>query len=464
MAFGVSCFAFCSMKFFGCQVSPAGGGAGGGHCIQLIYKLQNMKEITSAEFDSEVLQADKVVLDFYSNECPPCEALAPKFESLAAIYGEDIKFLKIFRQQNRDLADRLNVQSSPTLLFFDKGKETGIRLTGGIKRSEIVHNLNSMIPAEKATQIKNSLKPFTTSYDVAIIGSGPGGMTAGLYLCQARVNTVLIDTGLPGGHVSLTHQISNYPGFIDPQPGYLLSHNMSEQTKKCGTIFKVAVDVTKVDLQKKEIIIDEFETLKPRKIIIATGTSPNYLNVPGEKEFKGQGISYCATCDAKYYADKEVIVIGGGNSAVEEAEFITKFATKVTVVHQFDKFQANKQAQEKLLANPGVEVLFSHEPRGFSRQGEKMLVKVENLKTHEIKDLVTDGIFIFVGLKPNIDLFGGKLELDNWGYLKTDEDMRTSIPDVYAVGDVRSKKYRQITTAIADGTIAAISITKELDT
>ena len=422
-----------------------------------------MKEIVSADFETEVLQTGKVVIDFYSSECPPCEALTPKFESLATLYGNDIKFLKVFRQQNRDLAERLGVFSSPTLIFFDKGHEVGIRLSGGIKRSEILYNLNSMLPIEKVTAIKSRIKSFTTPYDVAIIGSGPGGLTAGLYLCQARINTVLIDTGLPGGHVSLTHQVSNYPGFIDPQPGYLLSHNMSEQTKKCGSVFKVAVDVTKVDLQKKEIVIDEYETIRAKKIIIATGTSPNYLNIPGEKEFKGQGISYCATCDAKYYGDKEVVVVGGGNSAVEEAEFISKFATKITMVHQFDKFQANKQAQEKLLANPRVEVLFRHEPRSFARRGDKIVVVVENLQNGEMKDLVTDGVFIFVGLKPNIDLFGGKLELDDWGYLKTDEDMRTNLKDVYAVGDVRSKKYRQITTAIADGTIAAINITRELD-
>lgn len=422
-----------------------------------------MKEITSADFETEVLQADKAVLDFYSTECPPCEALAPKFESLSAIYGRDIKFIKVFRQKNRDLAERLGVQSSPTLIFFDRGKETGIRLTGGIKRSEILYNLNSMIPSEKAARIKSTMKPFTSSYDVAIIGSGPGGLTAGLYLCQARINTVLIDTGLPGGHVSLTHQVSNYPGFIDPQPGYLLSHNMSEQTKKCGTAFKVAVDVTQVDLDKKEIVIDEYEKVKAKKIIIATGTSPNYLNVPGEKEYKGKGISYCATCDAKYYAEKEVIVIGGGNSAVEEAEFITRFAAKVTVIHQFDKFQANKQAQEKLLANPRVSVLFNHEPRAFVRHDDKMVVTAEDLKTGKVKKMVTDGVFIFAGLNPNIDLFGSKLDLDKWGYLKTDEDMQTNLRDIYAVGDVRSKKYRQITTAIADGTIAAISITRDLD-
>jgi thioredoxin reductase (NADPH) len=133
------------------------------------------------------------------------------------------------------------------------------------------------------------------------------------------------------------------------------------------------------------------------------------------------------------------------------------------MIHQFDKFQANKQAQEKLLANPRVQVLFTHEPRSFSRRGDKMIVSVENMQTHDIKELETDGVFIFVGMKPNIDLFGGKLELDQWGFLKTDEDMRTNLPDVYAVGDVRSKKYRQITTAIADGTIAAINITRELD-
>jgi thioredoxin reductase (NADPH) len=422
-----------------------------------------MKEISASEFESEVLQADKAVLDFYSSECPPCEALAPKFEALSELYGHNIKFLKIFRQKNRDLAERLGVYGSPTLVFFEKGKEVGIRLSGGIKRSEIMHNLNAMLPAEKVAAINNWIKPFTTQYDVAIIGSGPGGLTAGLYLCQARINTVLIDTGLTGGYVSLTHQVSNYPGFIDPQPGYLLAHNMSEQTRRCGTIFKLAVDVTSIDLKTKEVLIDAYETIKAKKIIIATGTSPNYLNIPGEKEFKGKGISYCATCDAKYYTDKEVVVIGGGNSAVEEAEFITKFADKVIMVHQFDKFQANKQAQEKLLANPKVQVMWQHEPRAFERSHEKMIVTVENLKTGKRSELVTDGVFIFVGLKPNTTLFGNALEVDNWGYLKTDEDMRTSMKDIYAVGDVRSKKYRQITTAIADGTIAAIGITRELD-
>ncbi len=421
-----------------------------------------MKEIYSAEFDKEVLEGGKVVLDFYSTECPPCEALASKFENLAGLYGNDIKFLKIFRQQNRQLADNLGVKSSPTLLFFDKGKEVAGRLTGGIKRSEIIRNLDSMLPAERVETIKSGIKPSISEFDVIILGAGPGGLTAGLYLCQSKVNTVLIDIALPGGQVSTTHEVSNYPGFIQPQAGYLLSHNMSEQTKLCGTVYKVAVDVTGVDLVKKEVIIDEYETLKAKKIIIATGTTPNLTGATGEKELKGKGISYCATCDAKYFENKEAVVIGGGNSAVEEADFITRFASKVTIVQQLPTFTANKKAQEKLMANPKVTAIFNSEPRAFYKEGDKLVTEIENINTGKKEKLTSDGAFIFIGMKPNVGLFGDKLQLDNWGYIKTDEDMRTSLPDIYAVGDVTSKKYRQITTAVADGTIAAMAIAKEM--
>lgn len=422
-----------------------------------------MKEITAAEFDREVLNAEKVILDFYSTECPPCEALASKFEDLSRLYGNDVKFLKIFRQGNRELAEKLGVKSSPTLLFYNKGQEVASRLTGGIKRSDIIHNLDGMLPADKVKKIKSLIKTSVSEFDVIILGAGPGGLTAGLYLCQSKINTVLIDIALPGGHVSTTHEISNYPGFIDPQPGYMLSHNMSEQTKLCGTIYKVAVDITKVDLEKKEVVIDEYETVKAKRIIIATGTTPNLTGAPGENELKGKGISYCATCDAKYYNDKEVIVIGGGNSAVEESEFISRFVSKLTIVHQFDKLTANKQAQDKIFNNLKINVIFDTEPRVFLKEGEKIVTEVENVKTKERRKLISDGVFIFIGMKPNIGLFKDKLALDQWGYIKTDEDMRTSVPGIYAVGDVISKKYRQITTAVADGTIAAMAISKELD-
>jgi thioredoxin reductase (NADPH) len=422
-----------------------------------------MKEIKASEFEMEVLRAGKVVVDFYSTECPPCEALAPKFEGLANLYGEGIRFLKIFRQENRELADKLGVKSSPTLIFFDGGKEVSNRLSGGIKRSEIIQELDRMLSPAKVKEIKEKIKPTVSEFDVIILGAGPGGLTAGLYLCQARINTVLVDIALPGGHVSTTHEVSNYPGFIEPQAGYMLSHNMSEQTKMCGTMYKVAVDITKVDLEKKELVIDEYETIRAKRIVIATGTSPNLMGIPGEKELKGKGISYCATCDAKYFHDKDVLVIGGGNSAVEESEFITKFARSITMVHQFDKLNANKLAQEKILSNPKVKILFSHEPRAFLKEGDKMITEVEDLKTKLRFKLTNDGVFVFIGWKPNIDLFRDKLELDQWGFIKVNEDMQTSVPGIYAVGDVISKKYRQITTAVADGTIAAIAIAKELE-
>ena len=422
-----------------------------------------MKEINAADFQQEVLNGGKVVVDFYSTECPPCEALAPKFEAMAELYGEKIKFLKIFRQGNRELATELGVSSSPTLLFFENGKQILDTISGGIKKSEIVERLDKMLTPNEVAAIKVNQKKTVSEYDVAILGGGPAGLTAGIYLGQAKIKTVLIDPALPGGYMGITHQVSNYPGFEQPQPGFMLAHYMSEQAKHTGIDFKVAVDITSVDLAKKEIVIDELETIKARKIIIATGTSPNTMNAPGEKEFKGKGISYCATCDAKYFVDKDVTVIGGGNSAVEEAQFITKFARKVTMVHQFDKLTANQTAIEHLQANEKISVLYEHEPRKFEKRDGKMFTTVENLKTKETYELEADGVFVFVGFKANVSVLGNSLpELDNWGYIKTNEDRQTSLPDIYAIGDIISKKYRQITTAVADGTVAAITISKEM--
>ena len=422
-----------------------------------------MKEINAADFQQEVLNGGKVVVDFYSTECPPCEALAPKFDAMAELYGEKIKFLKIFRQGNRELATELGVSSSPTLLFFENGKQILDTISGGIKKSEIVERLDKMLTTDEVTAIKANQKKTVSEYDVAILGGGPAGLTAGIYLGQAKIKTVLIDPALPGGYMGITHQVSNYPGFEKPQPGFMLAHFMSEQAKHTGIDFKVAVDITSVDLFKKEIVIDELETIKAKKIIIATGTTPNTMNAPGESDFKGKGISYCATCDAKYFVDKEVTVIGGGNSAVEEAQFITKFAAKVTMIHQFDKLTANQTAIDELQKNEKISVMYEHEPRKFEKRGDKMITFVEDLKTKELKELESDGVFVFIGFKSNVAVLGKNLpEMNNWGYILTDEDMKTSIPDVFAIGDIISKKYRQITTAVADGTIAAITISKEI--
>jgi thioredoxin reductase (NADPH) len=422
-----------------------------------------MREITAAEYDTEVLGGGKVVLDFYSTECPPCEALAAKYDALSGIYGDDVRFLKIFRQGNRELASKLGVASSPTLLFYNEGAVSDVRLTGGIRRSQIVRELEQLLPPGRAAELRARLTPVTTRCDALIFGGGPAGLTAGIYLTQAHVNTILVDTALPGGYVATTHQVSNYPGFIDPLNGYMLSHYMSEQARKGGLTIRAAAEVGSVDLAKKEVLLDGFETIRARSIIIATGSSPRPLGIPGEKEYRGNGISYCATCDAKYYEGKDVVVIGGGNSAVEESLFIARFAKKVTIVHQFAELQANREAQEQAKGNPRISFLLEHEPRAFIKHGDMdMEVVVENLKTGARGGLRAHGVFVFVGFIPNTGLFNGSLEKDTWGYVTTDEQMRTKMPGVYAAGDIRSKPFRQITTATADGTIAAIAISKEL--
>ncbi len=424
----------------------------------------SIQYITTADYDEAVLKGDNVVLDFYSTECPPCEALAAKFEPLSEIYGEDIKFFKMFRQENRELAVKLGVLSSPTLLFYKNGERVGEQLSGGIKRSEIVKNLELLLPEDRKAALKATIVPTETSCDVLVLGAGPSGLAAAIYTAQAKLKTIVIDKELPGGQVKVTHLVSNYPGFSEPIEGYMLMHHMSEQAKAAGAEFRVSVDVTDIDLINKIVVVDGVETIRAKKIIIATGSSPKYLGVKGEREYKGQGISYCATCDGKFYEGKDIIVIGGGNSAIEESLFLTKFAKTVTIVHQFDKLQANKVAQEKAFANPKIKFIFEHEPREFVKDGTSVRkVIAEDLKTKQLKTLECDGVFIFAGMKPNLEEIATQFDLDQWGYIKTDDVAHTNLKDVFAIGDVATKHFRQITTAVSDGTVAAITISKELE-
>ena len=422
-----------------------------------------IKEITAKEYDSEVLSGGKVVVDFYSTECPPCDALASKYEALSNLYGDDIKFIKILRQENRELATSLDVTGSPTVLFYENGKISDTRFSGGIKRSEIMTNLDSMVSDQKRAEIHSKIEKKVTETDVLILGGGPAGLTAGIYLAQAHIKTIMVDPALPGGYVGSTHQVSNYPGFVEPVPGFMLAHYMSEQARGAGVEYRAAVEVNSVDLEAKQVLIDGFETIKAKKIIIATGSSPRPLGCDGEDKYRGNGISYCATCDAKYFQDKEAVVIGGGNSAIEEALFIAKFASKVTIVHQFAELQANKVAQEKAFNHPKIEFYLEHEPRVFKKHGAMdMEVVVEDLKTKKEKSIKTNGIFIFVGFIANLEGLGDNLELDDFGYIKTDASQKTNIKDVFAIGDIASKPYRQITIAVAEGTVAAMGISKEL--
>lgn len=303
---------------------------------------------------------------------------------------------------------------------------------------------------------------MSKKYDLIIIGAGPAGLAAAIYAARADLSVLVIDESAPaGGVVKTTSMIANYPGFKEPIPGQDLSENMFEQAKNFGVKFEFATEITKMELEDgiKRMELEGEEWVETENIIVATGNKPRSLNLPGETEYKGMGISYCATCDGDFYKGKDIIVIGGGNSAMMESLLLIKLVKSITVIHQFDTLQAEKITADKILAHDNVKVLWHHEPRAFKKNGDKMIVTVENLETKERFDIERDGIFIFVGMVPNNNLIRkSPINLSERGYIPTDELMHTNIKGVYAVGDIRVKKYAQITIAVSDGTIAALEV------
>ncbi len=296
-------------------------------------------------------------------------------------------------------------------------------------------------------------------YDLAVVGAGPAGLTAAIYAARARMKVIVLDEGIPGGQVKTTHKVSNYPGFPEDVKGSDLAKAFALQAERFGASIRRAVEITRHDLAGplKTFVLDDEETVEAKAVIVATGAKPRELGLPGEAEFKGRGISYCATCDGAYFDGKDIHVIGGGNSAVEESLFLTQFARTVTIVHQFDEFQAEPASVHEARENPKIRTLLSHEPRAFVGNGSLQVLDVEELKTKERKRLATDGVFVFVGMQPRTAILEPYLKLARGGYVETGEGMETPVPGIFVAGDVRVKRFRQITTAVADGTIAALS-------
>ena len=303
---------------------------------------------------------------------------------------------------------------------------------------------------------------MTTRYDLIIVGAGPAGLSAAIYAARARLRTLVLDESVPGGQVKTTHKVSNYPGFPEDIKGTDLAKAFATQAERFGATIRRAVEITKHDLigPVKSFELDEEETVEAPAVIIATGAKPRDLGVPGESKFKGRGISYCATCDGAYFEGKDIHVIGGGNSAVEESLFLTQFARSVTIIHQFDHFQAEAATAEEALHNPKIKVIWDSEPRAFVGEGGLQSLTIENVKTKARTVLKTDGVFVFIGYVPRTDLVKGVVPLNKWGYVETGEDMSTPVPGLYVAGDLRSKSFRQITTAVADGTIASLAAQK----
>lgn len=297
-------------------------------------------------------------------------------------------------------------------------------------------------------------------YDLVIIGAGPAGLTAGLYAARARMKTLILERGVPGGQVLLTHRIENFPGFKDGVSSFELIKNMDEQARKYGTEI-VNSEVLRIKEIKEKNKIFEIETTDKifltYSLIVATGAEAKKMGVIGEEEFIGKGVSYCATCDAPFYKDKEVIVVGGGDAAVEEALVLTNFARKVYLIHRRSVLRATKILQERVLNNPKIKFVGNcvvEEIKGVDKVEE---VKILNLKDKSSLSLKVDGIFIFVGHKPSTEFLKGFLSLDKDGFIITDDEMKTEKEGVFASGDVRRKILRQIITACGEGATAAFS-------
>lgn len=303
---------------------------------------------------------------------------------------------------------------------------------------------------------------MATQYDLIIIGAGPAGLAAAIYSSRARLRTLVLDESVAGGQVKTTHKVSNYPGFPEDIKGTDLAKAFATQAERFGATIRRAIEITAHDLSGpvKTIELDEEETVEAPAVIVATGARPRQLGVAGEAKFRGRGISSCATCDGAYFEGKDVHVVGGGNSAVEESLFLTRFARSVTLLVRRAELRAEATSVEEALGHPKIKVLWNTAPRSFSGEGTLQRVTVEDLPSGRLTELETDGVFVFVGSEPRADLLKGLVPLDPAGYVVAGEDMSTPIPGLYVAGDLRAKSFRQITTAVADGTIAALAAQK----
>ncbi len=295
------------------------------------------------------------------------------------------------------------------------------------------------------------------SYDTIILGAGPAGLTAGIYLARAKQSVLILDTGTGGGQVMLTHAVANYPGMPETF-GYKLAAEMKKQAAGFGCEIKTGVDIRAMDIKKGEKQVTAGgETYTAASVIVAVGGKPRTLGLESEKKFQGTGISYCATCDGDFFTGEDIVVIGGGNSALEEAVSLTRYAKSVTIVHQFDHFQGYAHAIKEADENPKITFIMESVIEEFLGDEALTGVRVRNKRTGEVTTLNVTGAFIFIGYVPSTEPFADVLEINERKEIVTDGDMATNIPGVFAAGDVRAKKFRQITTAVSDGTVAALS-------
>jgi len=299
--------------------------------------------------------------------------------------------------------------------------------------------------------------------DLIIIGAGPAGLTAGLYAARARLNIILLEKFSPGGQILNTDWVENYPGFPEGISGFELVDRMKRQAEKFNLLIR-AQEATGLEVSKgKIIVLTEKENLETKALILASGATPQKLLIEGENLLTGKGVSYCATCDGPFFRDQEVAVIGGGDTAVEEAVFLTRFASRVYLIHRRDNLRATKVLQERAFANNKIVPIWDTVPKRIAGKNSVEGLDIKNVKTNESTFLPVQGVFVFIGNNANNDLAEGLLDLDRNGFVITDNNMETSCPGIFAAGDIRSKLLRQVSTSVGEGAAAAFSAEKYLE-
>jgi len=299
--------------------------------------------------------------------------------------------------------------------------------------------------------------------DLIIIGGGPAGLTAGLYAARSRLKTLLLEKLSPGGQVLLTDLVENYPGFPEGISGFELVERMKRQAESFGlTIQNQDVNQIGLSPSSKEVITDKGR-LETRSLILTTGATPRKLSIDGEERLTGKGVSYCATCDGPFYRDQEVAVIGGGDTAIEEAIFLTRFASKVYLVHRRNELRATRLLQERAFSQKKMEFVWDTIPNRILGETGVEEIELKHVKSGELTRLRVNGVFVFVGYDPNNELVKGQLELDSQGFVVTNNNLETSVPGVFAAGDIRSKLLRQISTAVGEGATAAFAAERYLE-
>ncbi len=310
-----------------------------------------------------------------------------------------------------------------------------------------------------------NVQDIKDEYDIVILGAGPAGLTAAMYAARDKQNVLVLEKQFPGGYVAITEWVENYPGFFDGIMGADLSEKFYNHAVKFGVMVRNG-NCTKIENDGKYKLVhveNRPNPVKAKVVIVGFGCEPKRLDVPGESKFYGRGVSFCATCDGSFYKDKVVACIGGGESAVEEGAYLTRFASKVYMIHRRDSFRASRTAMERAQANPKIEFITDSVVESVNGEMKVSDITLKNVKTGETSKLVVDGIFVFIGQTAKTDLVKDLVETDEWGFIIADESTKTSAPGIFVAGDVRTKEFRQITTAVSDGTVAAKNAEKYIN-